>query len=79
MTHGERFAYLKANIDLKKSVAEILIPFGRMPKRMEYEDAAIYYTRKFRRYFEQRLTIKSFDKVEDYFGYFEALKIRNEM
>lgn len=79
MTHRERFAYLKANIDLKKSAAKILMPFGRMPQRMEYKDAIAYYSKKFRLFFEQQLTIKDFDKAEDYFAYFEAIKIRNEM
>lgn len=77
VTHGERFAYLKANIDSKKSAAKILMPFSRLPKKMVYMEASVYYTKKIRGYFEQQLTIKSFDKVEDYFGYYEAIKIRN--
>lgn len=79
MTHGERYVYLKARFDSKKTIAEILIPFSRMSKRMNYKDAAVYYSNKFKFYFEQQLTIKDFDKAEDYFGYYEAIKIRKEI
>lgn len=79
MTHGERFVDLKNNIDFRKSANKILIPFSRLPDRMGRVSASLYYRKKFRNYFEQKLTIKAFDKVEDYFGYFEAIRIRNEM
>ena len=33
---------------------------------------------KIRDYFDSRLTVKDFDKVEDYFGFFEAKKLLKE-
>lgn len=79
MTHGEKwFAELqkiKANpVDSKYCVA-----IRGLPARLGYKEAIAYYNKKFRDYFEQQLTIKQFDKVEDYFGYYEAIKIRNEI
>lgn len=79
MTHGELwFAKARAKeveIDNKGNCVAI----SGLPNRLGYKEAVAYYKKKFRDYFEQQLTIKQFDKVEDYFGYYEAIRIRNEM
>ena len=67
-THGEVWYKLKK--EQKNSTYCI-------PDRMGYKEAVKYYKIKFARYFERQVTIKDFKNVEDYFSYFEALKIRD--
>lgn len=76
MTHGEKWLIEKENFILNSNQGNY-VGIYRLPPRMGYKEAITYYNKKIRDYFEQQLTIKQFDKVEDYFGYYEALKIRN--
>lgn len=77
VTHGEAWFLKARDKEMKTNGYGYCLSITGLPNRMGYKEAAIYYTKKVRGYFEQRLTIKNFDKVEDYFGYYEAIKIRN--
>jgi len=78
MTHGEAW-FLAKSKDIEFSSDGYCLSITGLPRRMGYKEASIYYRNKIRSYFEQNLTMESFDKVEDYFDYFEALKIRNKI
>ena len=73
MTHGEAWFVAKENIEWNNGY--YIEPSG-LPNRMSPKDAIKYYKAKIRDYFDSRLTVKDFDKVEDYFGFFEAKKIK---
>lgn len=75
MTHGERYMIIKESLDFKSSLENILRRYGAMPKRMSRRDAAAYYSAKIRDYFMKNY----FDKPEDYFGFFEAKKMRKAL
>ena len=79
VTHGEVWFLKARDKDLKMDCNGYCREITGLPPRMSYKEAAVYYRNKIRSYFEQNLTIKSFDKVEDYFGYYEALKIKNSL
>jgi hypothetical protein len=79
MTHGETWFLKARSKDIELSGDGYCLSITGLPPRMGHKEASVYYRNKIRSFFEQNLTIKSFDKVEDYFGYFEALKIRNKI
>lgn len=79
MTHGEMWFAKLTEQKKTISIGKYCVAISGLPEKMDYQEAIAYYKKKFRDYFEQQLTVKQFDKVEDYFGYYEAIRIRNEM
>jgi hypothetical protein len=75
MTHGEKFQHLKDNIDFRQSEAKIIMPFSSLPQRMPRDKGVKYYKEKVKDFFDNKLTVKDFNKVEDYFDFFEAKKL----
>ena len=73
MTHGEAWFVAKENAEWKYGYYRE--PSG-LPDRMSPKDAIKYYKAKIRDYFDSKLTVRDFDKAEDYFGFFEAKKIK---
>ena len=104
MTYGEAYTIVKFSLRMEKG-RWVHDPKPQHEVQMCREDAAFYYTNKFREYFglelkaepssfgtlkfivprkirkglTPELTLKDFDSAEDYFGYFEALKITQEL
>lgn len=79
MTHGEVwFAKARAK-EVKIDGKGNCVAICGLPDRMGYREATAYYKKKFRDYFEQQLTVRDFDSVDDYFGYFEAQKIMKSL
>lgn len=75
MTHGEKYFYLKENIDFKKPDNDISRSFTNLPKKMKYCVAIQYYSKKIRDYFDSKLTVKDFSNVDDYYSFWEAKRI----
>ena len=87
MTYGE--AWLKAkeqnqSLDTKFDDCISMQDF-KHKKRMPRKEAGTYYKNKINQEFKRlgykakELTVKDFDNVDCYFGYFEALKIMNNL
>ena len=83
MTHGE--TWLVGKMEKLKQIEKhgytetMFSNVVSLPKRLGRQKAAEYYSRKIANFFEQQLTVKDFDKTEDYFDYCEAIKIRGEL
>lgn len=91
MTYGEAWFKVKEqnqslNIKFDDCVS---FPFRNFKhkSRMKRAEADVYYTNKINQEFERlgykvkskELSVKDFDSVECYYGYFEALKIINKL
>ena len=70
MTHGEKWFYQKQHFTVKAR---------SLPNRMGHAEAIEYYSNKIRNFFDEQLTVKDFDNVDDYFGFFEAKKILKQL
>jgi len=70
LTHGEEWFYRKQHSTVKAR---------SLPNRMGYAEAIEYYSNKIRNFFDEQLTVKDFDNVDDYFGFFEAKKILKQL
>ena len=53
MTYGEYNYHVKNNIKLRNGVWVADKPSGNIPTRMSREAAAVYYTLKFRKYWQR--------------------------
>ena len=89
MTYGEAWQRAKEesqSLDRKFDDCVAMCEF-KHKKRMPRKEADAYYTNKINQEFERlgykvkskELTVKDFDSVECYFGYFEAMKIMNNL
>jgi hypothetical protein len=76
VTHGEEWFYQKQHFII---VDGYLNTSSNLPNRMAYAEAIKYYSNKIRNYFNEQLTVKDFDRVEDYFCFFEARKILKQL
>ena len=71
MTHGEAYILLINQENFfKLPVAQIAKKLEYLPKRLPRVEAIKYYKSKIQDYFDSTLTVKDFDKIEDYFGFF---------
>ncbi|MFA5040055.1 MAG: hypothetical protein WC464_00275 [Bdellovibrionales bacterium] len=78
-THGEAYVERRENLDFTNDIDKILRNFERLPKRMKREDALRYYGGKIKKIFgAEDIAIRDFRHVEEYFDYYEALKIKKE-
>ena len=76
MTHGEEWFYQKQHFTVKDGY---LATSRSLPNRMGHAEAIEYYSNKIRNFFDEQLTVKDFDNVDDYFGFFEAKKILKQL
>lgn len=78
-THGEVYVERKENLDFTHDIDKILRSFDRLPKRMNRDDALAYYGDKVKKIFGvEDITIRDFRHIEEYFEYYEALKMKKE-
>lgn len=49
-THGEAYVDKRNNLNLKDSIESIINNLQKLPKRMPRDEASIYYTEKFKKY-----------------------------
>lgn len=79
-THGETYVERRANLDFTHDIDKILRTLEKLPRRMNREDALTYYGNKVKKIFGvEDVTIREFRHVEEYFDYYEALKIKKEI
>jgi len=79
LTHGEKFYYLKTNLNLKEDTTTILRRFDCLPRRMGKSQAVEYYGAKLRQYFGTEVKPRDFRSVDDYYGYYEAQRLLRSM
>ena len=58
MTYGEYYYLVKYNMKLVDGTWVVNTPKMKIPLRMSKEEAAVYYTRKFRKYWDMQKGIK---------------------
>ena len=81
-TYGEAWYEIKQNnssMDIKfddiKTMSDL-----KHKDRMSRREAVRYYREKIREYFKlETFGLKDFNSVDDYFGYYEALKFKKEL
>ena len=84
LTYGEAHAERQANINSWKYAFDEVPDLKPHREKMSKQEAGMYYTKKINTAFEKlgykkkELTVEDFDSVEDYFGYYEALKIKSK-
>lgn len=87
MTYGEAWMRAKEesqSLERKFDDYAKVGDFKHKP-RMQRREASLYYTNKINKEFERlgykikELTVRDFDSVDDYFGYFEAQKIMESL
>lgn len=79
LTHGEKFYYLKTNLNLKDDTRQICRRFDCLPKRMDKRQAVEYYGAKLRQYFGTDVKPRDFRKIEEYYDYYEAQRLLSTM
>lgn len=75
LTHGEKFYYLKTNINLKEDTITICRRYDSLPKPMSKTQAVEYYGAKLRKYFGTEVKPRDFRSVQEYYDYYEAQRL----
>ena len=80
LTHGEKFYFLKTNINLKDDTITICRRYDSLPKKMNRESAISYYGDKIKKYFGiDVVKPKDFRHIEEFYDYHEALRMKKEL
>lgn len=76
LTHGEVYFHRRSNIDFTHDIDKIVRGLDKLPKKMPRNEALQYYGDKLRKFFGvNEVSPRDFRSIEEYFDYFEALRM----